>query len=172
MDRRLSRGRLQLPGVDSDDDSFTAGRAVPAPVTVQQAPGRKGSIRHTHPKPPPTPNTGIPPTMPQNIPNPLLPSAPASPPTPAPSPTPHQRTNVWNNPTMELEDNVLRDFRLVFSRLSVAGKEAWLSEIVDSCDNHLLSFLHHLVSPRLKKDPFQALPNELCFKVWLHGTVI
>ena len=66
---------------------------------------------------------------------------------------------------MDLEDNVLRDFRLVFSRLDVASKESWLSEIVDSCDNHLLSFLHHLVSPRLKKDPFETLPNELCFKV-------
>lgn len=147
---------------ESDDDPLSH------PATIQpleQPRGRKDSMRHSHPKPPPTPNTGIPPTMPQNVPNPLLPSAPASPPTPAPSPTP---MSVWNNSVVEVEESFLRDFRLVFGRLDVQSKEAWLESIVDTCDNHLLSHLHHLVSPKLKKDPFEVLPNELCFKVTRH----
>ena len=152
--------------MESDDDAFTAGRATPSMVTVHQPPSRKGSKRQSHPKPPPTPNSGIPTSMPQSLPNPLLPSAPASPPTPAPSPTPHQRSSNWSDPP-SLDNHVLQDFRLAFSRLDTGGKEAWLEDIVDSCDNHLLSYLHQLVSPRLKKDPFRVLPNELCFRVSL-----
>lgn len=60
----------------------------------------------------------------------------------------------------------MRDAMLVFMQLSVAAKESWLASIIDGCDNHLLSYLHQLVSPRLKKDPFRSLPNELCFKVF------
>ncbi|KAL8707110.1 MAG: hypothetical protein Q9220_007808 [cf. Caloplaca sp. 1 TL-2023] len=103
--------------------------------------------------------------MPQPIPNPLLPSAPASPPTPAPSPTPHQRSAAWLEDHEELEDPRLRDARLVFSRLHLTAKEAWLTSLVDACDNQTLSFLHRLVSPKLKKDPFAVLPDELCLKV-------
>lgn len=33
------------------------------------------------------------------------------------------------------------------------------------CDSNLLSFVHQLVSPRLKKDPFEHLPDELCLRV-------
>ena len=164
MDNRSSRGQILPPRVDSEEQVYNNPTPY-SPVTVQNPPRRKDSMRPSHPKPPPTPNTGIPPTMPQSVPNPLLPSAPASPPTPAPSPTPLQRTSIWNPPTIDLEDTLLRDFRLVFSRLDVSTKEAWLGEIVDTCDNHLLSYLHHLVSPRLKKDPFRTLPNEICFKV-------
>lgn len=138
----------------------------PAPVAVgQRSSGRKDSMQHSHPKPPLTPNTMLTSSMPQSIQNPLLPSAPASPPTPAPSPTPHQRAPTWHTPSDDIEDPILRDARLVFSRLSISAKETWLASIVDACDNQTLSFLHHLVSPRLKKDPFRTLPNELCFKV-------
>lgn len=151
-------------GAESDNDLYVAGRVTPAPVTVQQIPELKSSARHSHPKPPPTPNTGIP-LLPDSMSNPLIPSAPASPPTPAPSPTPHQRTNVWGPSAHEMDDNVLNDFRLVFSRLDLAGKEAWLEQIVDTCDSQALSFVHRLVSPRLKKDPFTTFPPELCFKV-------
>lgn len=103
--------------------------------------------------------------MPQAVPNPLLPSAPASPPTPAPSPTPHQRAPIWHPASEDEEDPILRDARLVFGQLDTAAKESWLASIVDVCDNHSLSFLHHLISPKLKKDPFKVLPNEICFKI-------
>ena len=163
-----SRGRLQPPGPDSEDEFYVSSHSTQTSPTVQQRVGRTESMRHSHPKPPPTPNTGIPPAMPQSVPNPLLPSAPASPPTPAPSPTPLQRSSLWNRSSLDVEDSVLNEFRLVFSRLDMTSKEAWLESIVETCDNHLLSHLHHLVSPKLKKDPFQALPNELCFKVGLY----
>jgi hypothetical protein len=162
MEPRSGRSHLLQP-VDSDEELFQS-RQGPAQVTVGQPP-RKTSLRHSHPRPPPTPNTGLPSAMSQPGPNPLLPSAPASPPTPAPSPTPHQRASSWIEPNEAIEDSILRDARLVFGRLDIASKESWLASIVDSCDNHLLSFLHQLVSPRLKKDPFRTLPNELCFKV-------
>ncbi|KAL8937953.1 MAG: hypothetical protein Q9216_004156 [Gyalolechia sp. 2 TL-2023] len=103
--------------------------------------------------------------MPQPVPNPLLPSAPASPPTPAPSPTPHQRPTPWHEESEDLEDPILRDARLIFSNLDAAAKEAWLTSVVDLCDNQTLGFLHRLVSPKLKKDPFAVLPDELCLRV-------
>ena len=165
MESRGGRGLLQPVG-DSDDEELLPGRLPPVPVSVRQTSRRKESIRHHHhPKPPLTPNTGVPPSMPQTLPNPLLPSAPASPPTPAPSPTPHQRSTAWNNPAEDHEDSVLRDASFAFSRLSIGGKESWLASIVDTFDTHLLNYVHQLVSPRLKKDPFQTLPNELCFRV-------
>ncbi|KAL9613324.1 MAG: hypothetical protein Q9167_002146 [Letrouitia subvulpina] len=103
--------------------------------------------------------------MPQVVSNPLLPSAPASPPTPAPSPTPQQRPPSWREPNEGLEDPILRDARLIFNTLDIVAKEAWLTSLVDVCDNQTLSFLHHLVSPKLKKDPFSFLPDELCLRV-------
>lgn len=143
------------------DSLLSAGADSPA---AQDVPSRSTGFKH--PRPPPTPNSGVPISITQNIPNnPLLPSAPASPPTPAPSPTPHQRSQNWTIPPFAVDDHMLRDLRTIFGRLDTAGKEAWLADIVESCDNHLLSYLHQLVSPRLKKDPFKVLPNELCFKV-------
>ena len=169
MESRNGRSQLLHPGlIDSDDDVFpSTGRVQPTPVSVRQTSRRKDPSRHSHPKPPLTPSTGVPTSMPQNIPNPLISSAaaPASPPTPAPSPTPNQRPSIWTSPPEPVEDNVLQEATFRFSQLNVVGKEAWLAAIVDSCDNHLLSYLHQLVSPRLKKDPFQTLPNELCFRV-------
>ena len=162
---KSSRGRLQPPGLDPDNEIYESSHSTQTSPTIQQRPGRTSSLHHSHPKPPPTPSTGIPPAMHQNVPNPLLPSAPASPPTPAPSPTPLQRSAVWNREAYEVEDSALTEFRLVFSRLDTRAKEAWLESIVETCDNHLLSHLHQLVSPKLKKDPFETLPNELCFKV-------
>jgi F-box and WD-40 domain protein CDC4 len=165
MESRDSRSQVLQP-LDSDEEIFASTtRVQPAPGSSRQTSRRKESIRHSHPKPPLTPNTGITPSLPQSIPNPLLPSAPASPPTPAPSPTPHQRPTAWVAQPEPLEDRLLQDAKLVFSRLSMLGKEAFLAAIVDNCDNHLLSYIHQLVSPRLKKDPFTTLPNELCFKV-------
>ena len=165
MESSSERGQSR-PLSDSDDEGLPTNRLPPVPVAVRQTSRRKESMRHhQHPKPPLTPNTGVPPSMPQAIPNPLLPSAPASPPTPAPSPTPHHRSATWNHPNDDQEDSVLRDASYAFSRLTIGGKETWLASIVDTFDTHLLNYVHQLVSPRLKKDPFQTLPNELCFRV-------
>ena len=164
MEQRGGRGHIRPSSMDSDEEVYTAGR-LPS-VAVRQPSRRKDPMRHSHPKPPLTPNTGVPPSsMPQPVPNPLLPSAPASPPTPAPSPTPQSRIPLWNDTTEDYHDPILRDPRLFFSKLSLSAKEAWLAAIVDTFDNHLLNYVNQLVSPRLKKDPFTTLPNELCFKV-------
>ena len=152
--------------MDLDGDLQSHPRQPPPPsVSIGSIPRRKDPVQH--PKPPLTPTTAMPSTMPQPMANPLLPSAPASPPTPAPSPTPHYRVPMWQ-PSTNDEDPILKDARLLFGGLTGPAKEMWLASIVDACDNHSLSFLHHLVSPRLKKDPFRVLPNELCFKVGKH----
>ena len=148
-----------------NDTPLTHGRLPPAPVAIGHRPSRrKDSVQH--PKPPLTPQTS---TMPQPLPNPLLPSAPASPPTPAPSPSPHPRSpNAWRLDRLDDADElILEDARRLFMKLGVSARENWLRSLVDTCDNHTLSFLHQIVSPRLKKDPFKALPNELCWKVCL-----
>jgi hypothetical protein len=94
----------------------------------------------------------------------VLPSAPASPPTPAPSPTPYQRAPSWTSAS-ENEDAFLRDARLHFASLNAAERQRHLAELLNMCDSNLLSFVHHFVSPRLKKDPFEHLPDELCLRV-------
>ena len=149
----------------SHDEVPSHGRFAPAPVNVGQRPSRrKDSVQH--PKPPLTPSAS---SIPQPIANPLLPSAPASPPTPAPSPTPHQLSpTTWHLSSLDDgEDPLLEDARRTFMRLGTSARESWLRSLVDLCDNQNLSFLHQIVSPRLKKDPFQVLPNELCWKVCL-----
>ena len=65
----------------------------------------------------------------------------------------------------DTEDPVLEDAKQVFARLNLGAKQDWLKSLVDICDHQTLSFLHQIVSPRLKKDPFKALPNEVCFRV-------
>ena len=161
---------LQSNSFELDRTTTTSNtKPPPAPVAVDHRHSRrKDSMQAFHPRPPLTPNTTLSSSMPQSIPNTLLPSAPASPPTPAPSPTPQERTPTWHNSPPEIiEDPVLRQARVAFTQLSVADKENWLASLVDTCDNNILSFLHGLVSPRLKKDPFRVLPNELCFRVRL-----
>ena len=160
-----SRPHGRIPSADSDHEMSMHGRRPSAPLSLghHHLSRRKDSMQHSHPKPPLTPNTS---TMSQSMANPL-PSAPASPPTPAPSPTPHQRPPVSYHFSLDdSEDPVLEEAKHCFMRLNAAQKENWLRSLVDCCDNHSLSFLHQIVSPRLKKDPFQALPNELCFRVW------
>ena len=98
--------------------------------------------------------------MPLNI----LPSAPASPPTPAPSPTPYQRAPSWTF-AGENEDSHLRDARGHFLGLNSAERQRYLAELLNMCTSKELSFVHHFVSPRLKKDPFEHLPDELCLRV-------
>lgn len=99
-----------------------------------------------------------------SIPPNLLPSAPASPPTPAPSPTPHQRPPTWQSVDDE-DDSFLLNARIHFSSLSNPKKRRFLEGILDLCDNQHLSFVSSYVAPRLRKDPFQVFPNELCLRV-------
>ncbi|KAJ5753445.1 uncharacterized protein N7511_007598 [Penicillium nucicola] len=94
----------------------------------------------------------------------LLPSAPASPPTPAPSPTPHQRPPNWYS-TDDEESSFLLNLRIQFSTLSNARKQKLLEGLLDICDSQQLSFVSSYVGPRLRKDPFQVFPNELCLRV-------
>jgi F-box and WD-40 domain protein CDC4 len=115
------------------------------------------SISHSRPKRLSTSNKA-------GIPLNILPSAPASPPTPAPSPTPFQRAPSWSC-AGENEDAFLRDARGHFRNLNAAERERYLAELLNMCDSQLLSFVHHFVSPRLKKDPFEHLPDELCLRV-------
>jgi F-box and WD-40 domain protein CDC4 len=165
MENLHGRSHPPVATINSGDDISprVLTKSTPAPVAVgSQTPRRMDSVQNPHPRPPLTPINTLPPP---SLPNPL-PSAPASPPTPAPSPTPQHRAPTWPSPPEVIEDPILRDARLIFSQLNVQAREAWLSSIVDLCTNHTLSFLHSLVSPRLKKDPFGGmLPIELCFKV-------
>ncbi|KAI4253495.1 MAG: hypothetical protein LQ352_003663 [Teloschistes flavicans] len=161
MDAHIRNTRPSSLDSDNERPSYT--RATVA--LGHRSSRRRTSNQHSHPKPPLTPNAALPSTMPQPISNPLLASAPASPPTPAPSPTPHSRPPAWHGPSDDVEDPILRDAKLVLATTSTTAKEAWLTSLVNGFDNHTLSFLHRLVSPRLKKDPFKALPDELCLKV-------
>lgn len=154
----------RMASLDSDHDMTMLSRRPSAPMPRgHRLSRRKESIQHSHPRPPLTPNTT---SMPQSMANPLLASAPASPPTPAPSPTPHQRSPTsWHLAIDDIQDPTLEEARNIFCGMDTAAKENWLRSLVEACDNHSLSFLHRIVSPRLKKDPFKALPNELCFRV-------
>lgn len=144
--------------------SETSPRSIPEPLST--VPSRVSGDRNmvpnlsnSHPKPLPTPNKPITPLPPN-----LLPSAPASPPTPAPSPTPLQRPANWQSAD-EDEDSFLLNARIHFSSLGSAQKQKFLESILSLCDSQQLSFVSSYVSPRLRKDPFQVLPTELCLRV-------
>jgi F-box and WD-40 domain protein CDC4 len=142
--------------IDNDIDyQFPAPQPVPL-ETLRNARSRH-SIAHSRTKRLSTSNKS---GLPLNI----LPSAPASPPTPAPSPTPFQRAPSWTS-AGENEDSFLRDARGHFHSLNAAERQRYLTELLNMCDSNLLSFVHHFVSPRLKKDPFEHLPDELCLRV-------
>ncbi|KZF21640.1 WD40 repeat-like protein [Xylona heveae TC161] len=132
------------------------------PLSFAASPSRnsRDKAAFPHARPLTTPGRAIPSAIPHN----LLPSAPASPPTPAPSPTPHQRAPSWSN-AGENEDAFLKDARAHFSGLGGPERQRFLAELLNLCNSQLLSFVHSFVSPRLKRDPFQALPTELCLRV-------
>lgn len=94
----------------------------------------------------------------------MLPSAPTSPPTPAPSPTPTSKAPDWST-AAEHEDASVRDVRTLFIEMNDAEKQRLLAELLNMCNSQQLAFVHEFVSPRLKKDPFTFLPNELCLRV-------
>ena len=130
----------------------------PSPLSGVSRP--QDALATSHPRPLPTPTRGMVSPL-QN----LLPSAPASPPTPAPSPTPQiHRLPTWSTAN-ENEDTFLRDARPHFSKLDSQERQRFLAEILNLCDSQQLSFVLNYVSPRLKKDPFKSLPNELCLRV-------
>lgn len=121
------------------------------------------SSSDAHPKPLPTPSKSTSP-LPSN----LLPSAPASPPTPAPSPTPHHTLAGWRSnieDDEEEDDSLLLKAQIHFSSLGCARKQKFLVDILNLCDNQQLSFISSFISPRLRKDPFVAFPNEICLRV-------
>ena len=125
------------------------------------------------------------PSNPNVIPGNLLPSAPASPPTPAPSPTPGRRVPSWTDaadPAADLNmsedvdsddagsEGTFRDERglrfrhmqNVFSDMDQEERKRALTELLSMCDGKLLGYVANFVAPRLKRDPFGVLPNELC----------
>ena len=156
VSRSLSQRRASSIDIDHD---YPSPRPIPQPISTgaPRISRSKNNVSQLHPRPLPTPKRSAPPHS-------LLPSAPASPPTPAPSPTPHQRAPSWTS-AGEDEDSFLRDSRGHFSMLNNAARQRYLAELLNMCDSQLLSFVHHFVSPRLKKDPFAHLPNELCLRV-------
>ncbi|KAK4502617.1 hypothetical protein PRZ48_006043 [Zasmidium cellare] len=132
------------------------------------------------------------PSNPNVIPGNTLPSAPASPPTPAPSPTPMQRAPDWStaDPREDIGDLDLdessdqqastqtsgpssargygfgyRHMRAVFADMDNNERERMLAELLNMCDGKLLGFVASFVGPRLKRDPFSVLPNELCLRI-------
>lgn len=123
-------------------------------------PRKRSHVSRPQPRPIHTPASPMGSTIPHN----LLPSAPASPPTPAPSPTPTQRVPDWST-AAEHEDHQARHMRQLFSEMNEAEQQRLLGELLNMCNSHQLSFVHDFVSPRLKKDPFVTLPNELCLRV-------
>lgn len=142
--------------IDQDVDyQFPAPQPVPI-ETLRNVRSRHG-IPHTRTK-------RLSSSSKNGVPLSILPSAPASPPTPAPSPTPFQRAPSWTS-AGENEDSFLRDARGHFLGLNAAERQRYLAELLNMCDSNLLSFVHSFVSPRLKKDPFEHLPDELCLRV-------
>lgn len=131
------------------------------------------------------------PSNPSVIPGNTLPSAPASPPTPAPSPPPTGRAPDWRTagPREDIGDIDLDDepdahmsahvslaessslgfgyrhMRAMFADMDSNERQRMLAELLNMCDGKLLGFVAHFVAPRLKRDPFSVLPNELCLRI-------
>ncbi|GAB7360224.1 hypothetical protein MBLNU230_g7984t1 [Neophaeotheca triangularis] len=126
------------------------------------------------------------PSNPSVIPGNNLPSAPASPPTPAPSPTPMHSGPDWStaDPREDLGDLDLeetlshshddgsrgyglgyRHVRAAFANMDNGERQRMLSELLNMCDAKVLGFVANFVGPRLKRDPFSVLPNELCLRI-------
>ena len=64
---------------------------------------------------------------------------------------------------------MLADAKDRFSRMDPMARQKYLRDLLSMCDMQQLSFVHHFVSPRLKKDPFRILPTELCLEVSLRS---
>ncbi|KAI9253830.1 WD40-repeat-containing domain protein [Phascolomyces articulosus] len=55
--------------------------------------------------------------------------------------------------------------KTTFQQLTPQQKTAFLSELLNCCDNQLLAFVHTLIAPRLKIDFLKQLPIELALHV-------
>jgi len=58
-----------------------------------------------------------------------------------------------------------RHIRHMFAEMDNEGRKRLLAEMLNMCDGKLLGFVAGFVGPRLKRDPFGVLPNELCLRV-------
>jgi len=135
------------------------------------------------------------PSNPHVIPGNNLPSAPASPPTPAPSPSPRLRVHAPDWSTAGSHEDLglseddqteivgssstfqgrsrgksaaglgYRHMRSYFAEANNEERKRLLAELLNMCDGKLLGFVAGFVAPRLKRDPFSVLPNELCLRV-------
>lgn len=171
------------------------GKPSSSRLYVQRHSKPRDSISHALSRPPlPSSTASMPIPIPSNpnvIPGNLLPSAPASPPTPAPSPTPGQRAPDWSTasarediglPEDEMESEIgsggtfrgsmrggmglgYRHMRSMFAEMENEERKRMLAELLNMCDGKLLGFVAGFVAPRLKRDPFGVLPNELCLRV-------
>ena len=148
----------------SDEDVPSSSQSYP--TYPFGSPTRRAQSRRSVMSRPTKPRKITTPSSPMNstIPNNNLPSAPASPPTPAPSPSPHHRIPDWSS-TSENDEEGLRFMRMVFTEASEAQKRRLLTEMLNLCNNRHLTFVHDIVCPRLKKDPFTTLPDEICLRV-------
>ena len=159
-----------------ETDHMSTQRGMELPQDVSSIPGsafcnptvytgvtrarKRNSLHHAHPRPIQTSAGSMLVTISQG----MLPSAPTSPPTPAPSPTPTSKAPDWST-AAEHEDASVRDVRTLFVEMNDAEKLRLLAELLNMCNSQQLAFVHEFVSPRLKKDPFTFLPNELCLRV-------
>ena len=58
-----------------------------------------------------------------------------------------------------------RHMRGMFADMDNEERKRMLAELLNMCDGKLLGFVAGFVGPRLKRDPFSVLPNELCLRV-------
>jgi len=58
-----------------------------------------------------------------------------------------------------------RHMRAMFADMDNHERQRMLAELLNMCDGKLLGFVAGFVGPRLKRDPFSVLPNELCLRV-------
>lgn len=164
---------------------FTSSRHGKAPVRPAHIATPTPSMNSV-----PTMPIPIPTHHPNVIPGNTLPSAPASPPTPAPSPTPMQSAPDWSTADanedigdIDLDDAQsstahasaasaargygigYRHMRAMFADMENEERQRMLGELLNMCDGKLLGFVASFVGPRLKRDPFSVLPNELCLRI-------
>jgi F-box and WD-40 domain protein CDC4 len=53
----------------------------------------------------------------------------------------------------------------MFAGMNDAEKQRLLAELLNLCNSQQLAFVQEFVGPRLKRDPFSCLPDELCLRV-------
>lgn len=58
-----------------------------------------------------------------------------------------------------------RHMRSAFAEMDNDERQRMLAELLNMCDGKLLGFVASFVGPRLKRDPFSVLPNELCLRI-------